>query len=67
MSNAETCLSHTKSGHLKRKKNGSRALSPAFLKNGRRAFTLDILKKIAGFLTETLWQAWKHYFHLILK
>ena len=34
-------------------KNGRRATSPACLKNGRRALTLDILKKISGFLTET--------------
>ena len=45
MSNAEKWLSHTKSGHFFFL-NGSRALlSPAFLKNGRRALTLDILKK----------------------
>ena len=46
-SNAEKWLSHTKSGHLK--KNGCRALSPAFLKNGHRALNLDIFKKSQAF------------------
>ena len=55
ISTAEKWLSHTKSGHffffffffffL----NGRRAPSPAFLKNGRRALTLDISKKSQAF------------------
>ena len=47
MSYAEKWLSHTKSGLLE--KNGRRAPSPAFLKNGRRALTLEILKKSQAF------------------
>ena len=46
MSNAEKWLSHTKSGHFF---NGRRALCPAFLKNGRRALTLDIFKTSQAF------------------
>ena len=48
MSNAEKCLLHTKSGHLK-KKNVCRATSPAFLKTGRRVLTSDIFKKSQAF------------------
>ena len=48
MSNAEKWLSHTKYGHFL-KKNDLRAPSPAFLKNGRRALTLDILKNLRLF------------------
>ena len=37
-------------------KNGRRTPSPAFLKNGRRTSYFGHLKKISGFLTETLWR-----------
>ena len=42
-------VAHKNWAFFKKKKFGCRALCPAFLKNGRRALTLGILKKSQAF------------------